>query len=93
MPAALCFLLHVALFGENAVGYGFDGHPSKRETTRCFLRIDAVLVNSSRQSKVGHFEKLVVQNENISTGQVAMNETIGSQIFLRIKTQVATRKR
>ena len=65
--------LHVAFLGEKTVQNSFDGHPSERKTSYGLLTICAVFVNGSRQSEVGNFDEIVVADEHVSTGQVAMN--------------------
>ena len=76
------FISYVALFGEVAIADRLNRHPTKGKSSRRFLRIDAVVVNDSRQSEIRHFDEFVLQDENVSTSQVAMNETLPSQIFL-----------
>ena len=77
--------LHITFDGKNTVLDRFWGHPFHRKLFRLFGGVH-VFIDLTHQPKVGHFDSIVMTNQNITGCKITMNKVFLCEVIL-LKTK------
>ena len=72
---------HVTFDSKNTVMNRFRGHPFHRKLFRLFGGVH-VFIDLTHQSKVRHFDPIILTNQNITGCKITMNEVFLCKVIL-----------
>ena len=83
--------LHVTFHGENTIIDSFRWHPPHWKSVMLTCSAIHILFHgASSQTKISYFDKFLLADQDIASGEISMNNILSWQILLWIETSIIT---